>query len=77
MSYNSNAFIGMPPVANAIPPGDKLSDTQMADPRGDRVNNTVGDNLVDGSTNGGPVNSTRQASGHSLGMYSKPSWLCS
>jgi|WetSurMetagenome_2_1015567.scaffolds.fasta_scaffold1099958_2 hypothetical protein len=76
MLDNSRDFIGMPPASNATPNGDKLSDTHMADPRGNVVDNSSGINLADGREGGKPIFPTRGATGHSFNMYSKPSFLC-
>lgn len=72
MSERSSDFINMPPPGNFTPEGDKLSDTNRSHPLGDKVDNTQGANAVLQSK----ITPTRQSSGHSLGMYSKPSWLC-
>lgn len=73
---NSSDFIGMPPPANFTIEGDKLLNTNQANPLGDKVDNSSGENLADGREGGKPINNIRGASGHSFGMYSKPSWLC-
>lgn len=72
MSNLSSDFIGMPSPANFTPEGDKLQNTNQTNPLGDKVDNSQGDNVTQSV-----VTPTRQASGHSLNMYSKPSWLCS
>lgn len=72
MSERSSDFINMPSPSNFTPEGDKLSDTNRSHPLGDKVDNTQGANAVLQSK----ITPTRQSSGHSLGMYSKPSWLC-
>lgn len=71
MYTRSLDFIGMPPQTNALPDGDKLSNTNRGNPNGDEVDNSNGANAVTQSK----VNPKRQASGHSLASYSKPSWL--
>jgi hypothetical protein len=76
MSNRSSDFIGMPSPSLGTPEGDKLSDTNQTNPLGDRVDNSAGINLADGREGGNPINTSRGSSGHSLGMYSKPSWLC-
>jgi|WetSurMetagenome_2_1015567.scaffolds.fasta_scaffold136034_2 hypothetical protein len=71
MSNRSSELIGMPPPANFVSEGDKLSDTIRGNPLGDRVDTSSGDNVQKSVQD-----PKRQASGHSLRMYSKPSWLC-
>lgn len=71
MSNRSSEFIGMPPPSNFVPEGDKLSDTNRENPKGDKVDNTSGVNVQQSI-----LDPKRQSSGHSLRMYSKPSWLC-
>lgn len=76
MANSSMDFIGMPSPANFTIEGDKLQNTNQGNPLGDKVDNSAGDNLADGREGGKPINPARQSSGHSFGMYSKPSWLC-
>jgi hypothetical protein len=71
MSNKSLDFIGMPPQTNALPDGDKLSNTNRGNPNGDQVDNSNGANAVTQSI----IDPKRQASGHSLASYAKPSWL--
>jgi hypothetical protein len=71
MSNRSSDFVGMPSPANFTVDGDKLSNTNQGNPLGDKVDNSVGDNVQQSI-----VDPKRQASGHSFNMYSKPSWLC-
>lgn len=73
---NPSDFIGMPPASNFTVDGDKLTNTNRANPLGDKVDNSAGENLADGREGGKPINPVRQASGHSFNMYSKPSFLC-
>lgn len=71
MSNKSEDFIGMPPASLYTQDGDKLSNTDQGNPLGDQVNNSAGTNVQQSI-----IDPKRQSSGHSLGMYSKPSWLC-
>jgi len=77
MADNPQDFIGMPPANLSTPDGDKLSDTKFGNPLGDQVDNSAGVNNVDGSSEGKPVLPGRGTAGVNLGIYSKPSWLCS
>jgi hypothetical protein len=69
-------FIGMPPPEIYTPGELQHTDTKLGNPLGDVVDNTAGENPVDGTENGGTVKTVRGGGGCNLGMYSKPSWLC-
>lgn len=71
MSNKSSDFIGMPEPDLYTQEGNQLSNTNRGNPNGDVVDNSAGSNLPENKKN-----PTRGSSGHSLGMYSKPSWLC-
>jgi len=61
---------GMQSLAQNTAVSGGLQDTQRANPLGDRVDNTAGDNKIDPKAQGLSSNM-----GASLDMQSKPSWL--
>ena len=71
MSNKSSDFVGMPPQANFVVDGDKLTNVNRGNPLGDQVDNSAGSNVQQSVSD-----PKRQATGHNLNMYSKPSWLC-
>lgn len=76
ISVNSpELFIGMPSKSNFTVGSTQHLDTNRRNPYGDKVDNSAGENKVDGTEGGKPVRTTRGGGGSSLGMYSKPSWL--
>lgn len=71
MSNSSMDFIGMGTQQNALPDGDKLTNTNRDNPNGDQVDNTAGAQPVTGNT----TNPMRNSGSFSFNMYSRPSWL--
>jgi hypothetical protein len=75
-SENSpETLIGMPSKDNSVAGLNIHKDEKFGNPLGDVVDNNSGINLADGSAESKPIQTSRGSSGHSLSMYSKPSWL--
>jgi hypothetical protein len=72
---NPDLFYRMPPKVNFTGGSTVSADTQYANPMGDVVDNSAGENTVDGTEGGNPVNSSRGGGGGTIGISSRPSWL--
>jgi len=67
---------GIPSSSNLSGGSGVSPDTKFGNPLGDRVDNSSGINLTDGSAEGKPVTTVRGGGGGGIiGISSKPSWL--
>jgi hypothetical protein len=62
------------PISNSTG-GGVSPDTKFGNPLGDRVDNSSGVNLADGSAESKPVITVRGGGGGTFSISSKPSWL--